>query len=281
MTSLTVILPVRNEERCLAGALDALLSQSRPADRIIAVNDASTDSTLRILRAYELKAGSLKVLTTREHIGLHRAIDWALETTASRNEADEYVYATAGNDVVLPGAFEALMGLAETYPGAALVSGNIAAIDPDEQSHWAPLLWGNVPTFVEPARVAEIVPASIIHGGATAFRRDRFLEAGGFIEDLLWLGDTWPLHTLALRHGFAYAPTVISGARLHPNRVSDRIRNQEDLIRVGKCWIALLNAPAAADIRTALIRSGLMGIREIAAPVNAAIRAMAAEMVPA
>lgn len=38
-----------NGERLLAGHLDALLAQSRPLDEIIVVNNASTDSTLRLL----------------------------------------------------------------------------------------------------------------------------------------------------------------------------------------------------------------------------------------
>src|SRR5215467_11647243 len=52
--SVTVVVPAYNEERQIAGAIEALLQQDYPRDRsqFLIVSDASTDSTDDIVRSY-------------------------------------------------------------------------------------------------------------------------------------------------------------------------------------------------------------------------------------
>lgn len=52
--TVTIVVPAYNEERQIAGAIEALLAQDYPADRrqIIVVSDASTDATDSIVRSY-------------------------------------------------------------------------------------------------------------------------------------------------------------------------------------------------------------------------------------
>src|SRR5690348_4351289 len=48
----SVIVPARNEEACLARCLESLLAQSGVAFEIIVVDDASTDRTAEIARSF-------------------------------------------------------------------------------------------------------------------------------------------------------------------------------------------------------------------------------------
>lgn len=48
----SVIIPVRNQERYLAEAIESVLAQTRPPDEIIVVDDGSTDGTLDVARRY-------------------------------------------------------------------------------------------------------------------------------------------------------------------------------------------------------------------------------------
>src|SRR5262245_48731656 len=52
--TVSVVVPAYNEERQIAGAIEALLAQDYPAARrqILIVSDASTDSTDAIVRSY-------------------------------------------------------------------------------------------------------------------------------------------------------------------------------------------------------------------------------------
>jgi glycosyltransferase involved in cell wall biosynthesis len=56
MASFTIGIPVRNGERYLRQAITSAVSQKRPADEILIIDDASTDSTSQIIHSMELKA---------------------------------------------------------------------------------------------------------------------------------------------------------------------------------------------------------------------------------
>lgn len=51
LPTVSVVLPVRDDARMLAGCLDALARQTRPADEILVVDNASRDETASVARA--------------------------------------------------------------------------------------------------------------------------------------------------------------------------------------------------------------------------------------
>ncbi len=63
----TVVIPAHNEEKQIAGAIDALLAQDYPKDRlqILILSDASTDATDKIVRQYESRGVELFRLPDR------------------------------------------------------------------------------------------------------------------------------------------------------------------------------------------------------------------------
>ena len=50
--SVSAVIPAYNSEATLGRALDSVLAQTRPADEIIVVDDASTDGTASLARSY-------------------------------------------------------------------------------------------------------------------------------------------------------------------------------------------------------------------------------------
>jgi glycosyltransferase involved in cell wall biosynthesis len=63
--SVSVVIPARNAEDTLARALDSVLSQTRPPDEIIVVDDASTDGTAGVARRYRAQGVKLVALPTQ------------------------------------------------------------------------------------------------------------------------------------------------------------------------------------------------------------------------
>src|SRR5262249_61329560 len=67
---LSVIVAVYNVEKYLSPCLDSLVHQTLKDVEIIAVNDASTDHSLGLLREYQARYPQIRVLTCANHKGL-------------------------------------------------------------------------------------------------------------------------------------------------------------------------------------------------------------------
>lgn len=63
MTCLSVLLPVYNAGPYLKETLDSLLTQTRPADQIVIINDGSTDQSLELLQQYQRKEQRIQLIS--------------------------------------------------------------------------------------------------------------------------------------------------------------------------------------------------------------------------
>lgn len=268
MKDLAVVVPAFNEEAYLPAQLDAVLEQS-PAE-VVVVDDCSTDRTAEIAGAYAEADPRVRVVRTEHNLGCNSALNHGLARVGS-----PYVYFAGANDLVLPGAFSALMALADGCPDCPVLTGDIALLAPNGAMLERRIGWRAYPGYVHPGAVRAGLATRIVHGGATAFRVDALRSLGGFVPPLLWLADTWTQHVLALRHGLCYAPHVVSAARIHADQLGGRIENPSDRERVGAEWVRLLNDPGYADVRDALLTCGLMGIHEVKRPVESYLESLA------
>lgn len=68
-TSISVVIPARNEQSNIAACIDAILDQKYPSELldIIVVDDHSTDNTAQIVQAYD--AAGVRYFSLAEHIG--------------------------------------------------------------------------------------------------------------------------------------------------------------------------------------------------------------------
>ena len=81
--SVTIAVPVWNEEETLAGTLESLLALDYPKDKlhIVVVNDGSKDNTLQIARSFE-HFKQIEVID-KENGGKHTAVNLVLENSQS------------------------------------------------------------------------------------------------------------------------------------------------------------------------------------------------------
>lgn len=87
MSSITVLVPAYNESAGLADTLDSLLAQTRHPDRIIVVDDCSTDDTAAIAASYADRG--IEVLTPPRNLG-------------SKAKAQNFALQQIDTDLVLP-----------------------------------------------------------------------------------------------------------------------------------------------------------------------------------
>lgn len=93
---LTVLLPVRDGASTLPTALGSLEAQKRPPERILAIDDGSTDSTPRVLTQWKARLPRLEILRTDGigiagalNLGLIRAQEAAEMKYCARMDADD------------------------------------------------------------------------------------------------------------------------------------------------------------------------------------------------
>lgn len=80
-TKSSVALSTFNGEKYVAEFLESVLNQSLLPDEIVVVDDCSSDSTLSILKSYELAHPIIKIYPLLENVGPIRAFQKAIELT--------------------------------------------------------------------------------------------------------------------------------------------------------------------------------------------------------
>lgn len=112
MTSISVVIPCRNDAEMLAACLDALAGQTRAADEIVVVDNASTDDSAAVARA----AGARVVPEPR--VGIARA------TSTGFDAATGDILARLDADSIPPlDWLERVEGILATGGGLAAVTG--------------------------------------------------------------------------------------------------------------------------------------------------------------
>ena len=112
----SVIIPVFNAERYLAACLDSIISQSYRNLEIIIINDGSTDFSLEIAEKYADNDDRITVYSY-DNSGLSEARNKGLSVATG-----DYISFVDADDLLLPNAFEVMLGLLQTYD-ADLVEG--------------------------------------------------------------------------------------------------------------------------------------------------------------
>jgi glycosyltransferase involved in cell wall biosynthesis len=186
--SIAVVVPCRNEARSIEGLLAGLLAQTRLPDRVVVVNDGSTDDTAAIVERWAGRHPALRVdvvaTTTR---GAGAAMNRGIASTRA-----DVIVRLDGHCMPSPG-YVAIGARALAATGAGVVGG-VWKIEPGSNSMTArgiaavlshPLGSGGAdyrraPGVGEPAeaRPVDTVPFGI-------FRREVWAEVGGFDEALL------------------------------------------------------------------------------------------------
>lgn len=219
-----------NHEAYVAAALDSVLEQSYENLEIVAVDDASTDSTPQILEEYARRyPGRVRVSLGEESIGPCRRRNQALAMARG-----DLICWLDSDDLWLPGKLEKQVALMRRRPEVGIVYTAFEAFDSESG---ATLPWGDtspregdhlVPLFVEGCFI----------GSLTIMFRRRILEQRGIgLRDRdRSYGDDYQLHLVAaLDWELAGIDEVLALYRRHRGNTSLRAGNDHlkriDLLR--------------------------------------------------
>ena len=124
---LAVVIPLFNHETFIARTLESVLAQSRPAHRIIVIDDGSTDKSLAIARSFAPRG--IEVIP-QENLGVATTVRNLLALAST----DCDLIATLDSDDTLhPDRFEKTLPVFEQDPDARLLVTGVRLIDSQDQ----------------------------------------------------------------------------------------------------------------------------------------------------
>lgn len=193
MAEICVALATYNGEKYLKEMLDSLCAQTRPADEVWVLDDASRDSTVSILREYEKKL-PMKIFENASNQGHCKTFSRLLELMAEAH-SEPFLVALADQDDVW---FSKKLEWSEKKIGdSALVFGDAEVIDS------AGKILGDFRALAKISTVlsveAQIAGTNNVTGCLSLFRSE-LLSFALPIPKNITVHDRW-LSLLALRHG--------------------------------------------------------------------------------
>jgi glycosyltransferase involved in cell wall biosynthesis len=164
---------VHNGHCELRESVESVLNQSGVELELVAVDDGSTDGSLRVLEEYAARDNRLRVLS-REHRGLTEAL------ISGCAEADgEYIARQDAGDISLPGRFIKQLARLSADSNLSLVSCGTRFFGPDGE-----FLYEVQESSREADRALRTSEPTQLHGpschGSTMFRKEHYLRAGGY-----------------------------------------------------------------------------------------------------
>lgn len=215
----TIILPNYNHSCFLKYSIGNILKQTRAADRIIIIDDASTDQS--ILKIIELTKNQPKVnlITNKKNIGCIATLNKGLAMVNT-----EFVMFSAADDQLKIHYLEKFVPLLISFPSASFCCSASNILDTKGK------IIGIRPIFF-PSDKNEYIPPCTVKdqltkydnfflGQTALYRTEHLLAIGGFNSNLSSLADGMAMRHLALQNGFCFIPDCLSSWRLTQNNLS-------------------------------------------------------------
>lgn len=170
----SVYVPVYNGENTIELCINSLLSQTKNFDEIIIVNDASTDSTLKILEKFK----EIKIINNKHNYGLSKSRNIAI------NECKYDIVANVDSDIVLDKnwlskTFEVLKAGEIVFCGGNTKENYLDNIFNKWRNDYYKLSWGEV----------DIMDPPYIYGSNSIQHKSIWKEVNGYDESLRTAGD--------------------------------------------------------------------------------------------
>ena len=213
--TVSVILPVYNAEKYLEESLESIFGQTRPPTEIIAIDDGSTDTSLKILERY----GARLLIVSRENRGLSATLNQAIQLAKG-----DFITFLDADDRWVPGKLEQQVAYLKQHPDMEACFGMM-------QQFISPEL----PDAVQRIIYCPTETQKGIMKITLMLRREAFQRIGWF-DETLRRGDfvDWFARAQEAALRYTVLPELLTYRRLHKNSLSSQHQHEKDLLRAAK-----------------------------------------------
>ena len=121
-----VIMANYNHANTIGVAVEAILSQSYKPNKILIIDDASTDNSLEVLYQLQNQNSNIEVIKNELNLGPTRCYEMGLQKIQS-----QFFYLAAADDIIMPKFFEYSINALEKFPQVAFSICEVLVTDLD------------------------------------------------------------------------------------------------------------------------------------------------------
>ena len=224
---LTIVIPNYNHRHFLPDAIESVLSQSKRPDRLLIIDDCSTDDSWSLISSYGEDYEFVSAVRLDENHGVVSVLNQSLGMLNT-----EYVCFLAADDYYAEDFCKRSMEILDRYPDAPLCNTLIDRVDKNGNSLFqadpAPL--GSGDRYLDPETVLSTLMryGSFLNGNSCVYRVKALREIGGFDPELSAFCDGFAMERLALANGACYVPQRLAINRRFPENFSSQIGSDLD-----------------------------------------------------
>ncbi len=208
MEKISIIMPAYNVEKFIKPAIQSLLKQSYKHFRLIIVNDASTDNTLKIAGQFSSK--KVKIISNRINLGVAKSLNIGIRASESK-----YIARMDADDLSLPDRLEIQFNYLEKNSNCMLVGSWVDLVKESGKS----LKIIKTPVDYKTIKKKIFRSNTFIH--PTVMMRRSALEKLGAYDDNLNGAEDYDLFLrIAARNNCVNLPLVLLKYRLNKSAVS-------------------------------------------------------------
>lgn len=249
----SVITPVYNGEAFLADSIQSILDQTYPNFELIIINDASTDSSLQIIRSFAEKDPRILVVENQKNLNVSISSNIGLDLARG-----EYVARMDQDDISLPCRLEKQVNFLQSNPQIGLVSGKALTIDSTGKE-----IPNNYSNIIEPGFIKWLLNFTCpINHPASMGRKELILKAGKY-DPLINCAEDYDLwQRLSRITLLSNLRDILIKKRVHSKSIgsnqSKKMMNDHMLVQQ-RAFSCLLDRPVSLDEISAL-RSKVPGV---------------------
>ena len=222
----SVVMSVYNCADYLERTLESVLSQEGCDLEFIVVDDGSTDASGQILDDWALRDKRLRIIH-QQNAGLTRSLIRGCE--AARGE---FIARQDAGDISLPGRLKAQVAALRGEEALSFLSCVTHFIGPAGEFLYESAGSGQArsPTDIIDVRQRHGVLDGPSHHGSVMFRRDKYIEAGGYRQQFYY-GQDWDLwYRMGVTGMFMMLPSTLYQARIGIGGISNNSKALQDVL---------------------------------------------------
>jgi glycosyltransferase involved in cell wall biosynthesis len=211
--SVTLVIANFNHAQYLPESLGSIIAQTRAPDRVLIIDDASTDDSLNVIARFVNDNPSWKLIRHDQNVGVVPR-----QNEAIRLIDTDWIGFLGADDALHPTYLEKALAHAARFPQAGLICACTEIIGISQARALRPvILPERQATFVTPDYLLKLlrVGDNYHSGTVTLYRRTALTALGGFDEELGSFADGLRARELALRFGFFFVPEILGYWRIH------------------------------------------------------------------